>query len=138
MTTIKLKRIIASAIEAHDKDAMTRDDRPTGNQVSACKLAQEDEEKCGGARVSKVQRVSLPARAFEGRLLQSSEANAAALKAFADGEVKADPEGDHWDDLDARDADDPLMVSEYISEIFDYMRSAEVSLSIFLYSFTIS
>ena len=86
----------------------------------------------------KVQRVSLPARAFEGWLLQSSEANAAALKVFADGEVEADPEGDHWDNLDARDADDPLMVSEYISEIFDYMRSAEVSLSIFLYSFTIS
>ena len=97
MTTIKSKRIIASTIEAHDKDAMTRDDRLTGNQVSACKLAQEDEEKCGGARVSKVQRVSSPARAFEGRLLQSSE----ALKAFADGEVEADPEGDHWDDLDA-------------------------------------
>ena len=104
----------------------------------ACKLAQEDEEKCGGACVSKVQRVSLPAQTFEGWLLQSSEANAAALKAFTDGEVEADPEGDHWDDLDAQDADDPLMVSEYVSEIFDYMRSAEVSLSIFLYSFTIS
>ena len=138
MTTIKSKWIITSTIEAHDKDTVTRDDQPTGNQVSACKLAQEDEEKCGGARVSKMQRVSLPARAFEGRLLQSSEANAASLKVFADGEVVADPIGNHWDDLDARDADDPLMVSEYVSEIFDYMRSAEVSLSIFLYSFAIS
>ena len=138
MTTIKSKRIITSAIEAHDKDTMTRDNQPTGNQVLACKLAQEDEEKCGGARVLKVQRVLSPARAFEGRLLQSSEANAAALKAFTDSEVEADPKGDHWDNLDARDADDPLMVSKYVSEIFDYMRSAEVSLSIFLYSFAIS
>ena len=88
--------------------------------------------------MSKVQRVLSPARAFEGWLLQSSEANAAALKVFTDGEVEADPKGDHWDDLDAQDADDPLMVSEYVSEIFDYMRSAEVSLSIFLYSFMIS
>ena len=51
--------------------------------------------------MSKMQRVSLPARAFEGGLLQSSEANAAALKVFTDGEVEADPEGNHWDDLDA-------------------------------------
>ena len=137
MTTIKLKWIIASAIEAHNKDTMTRDDQPTGNQVLACKLTQEDEEKCGGAHVLKVQRVSSPARAFEEWLLQSSEANAVALKAFTDSEVEADPKGDHWDDLDARDADDPLMVSKYISEIFGYMRSAEVSLSIFLYSFMI-
>ena len=33
---------------------------------------------------------------------------------------EADPDGDQWDDLDAEDADDPLMVSEYIDEIFTY------------------
>jgi G2/mitotic-specific cyclin 2 len=31
-----------------------------------------------------------------------------------------------WDDLDAADANDPLMVSEYVIEIFDYMRELEV------------
>jgi G2/mitotic-specific cyclin 1/2 len=36
-------------------------------------------------------------------------------------EVKQD-----WDDLDAVDANDPLMVSEYVVEIFDYMRELEV------------
>ena len=30
---------------------------------------------------------------------------------------EADPDGDQWDDLDAEDADDPLMVSEYVDEI---------------------
>src|ERR1700737_649792 len=30
-----------------------------------------------------------------------------------------------WDDLDAVDANDPLMVSEYVVEIFDYMRELE-------------
>lgn len=31
-----------------------------------------------------------------------------------------------WDDLDAEDADDPLMVSEYVVDIFQYMRQLEV------------
>jgi G2/mitotic-specific cyclin 2 len=31
-----------------------------------------------------------------------------------------------WDDLDAADVHDPSMVSEYVNEIFDYMRELEV------------
>lgn len=33
---------------------------------------------------------------------------------------------DGWDDLDADDSADPLMVSEYVEEIFDYLRELEV------------
>ena len=40
---------------------------------------------------------------------------------------EADPEGDQWDDLDAEDTDDPLMVSEYVHEIFSYLKEVEVS-----------
>jgi G2/mitotic-specific cyclin 1/2 len=40
---------------------------------------------------------------------------------------EADPDGDQWDDLDAEDADDPLMVSEYVDEIFAYLKEVEVS-----------
>ena len=40
---------------------------------------------------------------------------------------EADPDGDQWDDLDAEDADDPLMVSEYVDEIFTYLKEVEVS-----------
>lgn len=32
-----------------------------------------------------------------------------------------------WDDLDAGEADDPLMVSEYVIEIYDYLKELEVS-----------
>jgi hypothetical protein len=32
-----------------------------------------------------------------------------------------------WDDLDAEDSGDPLMVSEYVEEIFCYMRKLEVN-----------
>jgi G2/mitotic-specific cyclin 2 len=42
-------------------------------------------------------------------------------------EVEADPNGTEWEDLDAEDADDPMMVSEYVNEIFDYLKVAEVS-----------
>jgi hypothetical protein len=31
-----------------------------------------------------------------------------------------------WEDLDAEDADDPLMVAEYVNEIFDYMKDLEM------------
>jgi G2/mitotic-specific cyclin 2 len=38
---------------------------------------------------------------------------------------KVEPKQD-WDDLDAADVNDPLMVSDYVVEIFDYMRELEV------------
>lgn len=31
-----------------------------------------------------------------------------------------------WEDLDAGDEDDPLMVTEYVTEVYDYMRQLEV------------
>ncbi|KAG2142232.1 uncharacterized protein EDB93DRAFT_1252293 [Suillus bovinus] len=39
---------------------------------------------------------------------------------------EADPDGDKWDDLGVEDFDDPLMVSEYVVEIFKYMKQAEL------------
>jgi hypothetical protein len=54
---------------------------------------------------------------------------AASPDAAIDSEPEADPNGDEWEDLDADDGDDPLMVSEYVIEILDYMRSVEVSAS---------
>jgi hypothetical protein len=34
------------------------------------------------------------------------------------------------EDLDAEDADDPMMVSEYVTEIFDYLKIVKVRLSV--------
>jgi hypothetical protein len=31
-----------------------------------------------------------------------------------------------WDDLDAGDEEDPLMVTEYVHEVYDYLREVEV------------
>jgi G2/mitotic-specific cyclin 1/2 len=44
----------------------------------------------------------------------------------ADGIPEADPDGEEWDDLDAGDSEDLLMVSEYVVDIFKYMRQTEV------------
>jgi G2/mitotic-specific cyclin 2 len=46
-------------------------------------------------------------------------------------EVEADPDGPDWEDLDAEDADDPMMVSEYVIEIFDHLKVVEVRFSRF-------
>jgi len=41
-------------------------------------------------------------------------------------EAEADPNGAEWEDLDAEDADDPMMVSEYVNDIFEYLKAVEV------------
>ena len=41
-------------------------------------------------------------------------------------DVEADPNRPDWKDLDAEDANDPMMVSEYVTEIFDYLKVVEV------------
>ena len=50
---------------------------------------------------------------------------AAEMEAFAKM-PEADPESSSWDDLDADDTDDPLMVSEYVQDIFRYLKQVEV------------
>jgi hypothetical protein len=49
----------------------------------------------------------------------------AEMKAFAEL-PEADPESSPWDDLDAVDTNDPLMVSEYVEDIFQYLKHIEV------------
>nr|GAT48507.1 predicted protein [Mycena chlorophos] len=70
--------------------------------------------------------------ALEAARLQAEEdAIAARIKAeidaYANGEPEADPETSPWEDLDAQDADDPAMVSEYVVDIFKYLKQVELS-----------
>ncbi|KAF8555822.1 A/B/D/E cyclin [Imleria badia] len=62
----------------------------------------------------------------EARLFEEQEDHDAKVAAAIDSEPEADPNGDEWDDLDAEDGDDPLMVSEYVTEIFEYMKKVEL------------
>ncbi|KAJ1787985.1 G2/mitotic-specific cyclin, partial [Coemansia sp. RSA 2399] len=72
-------------------------------------------------------KIARPAKAFSASV-RSINGPAAfdleAAKAKADTK-KESAEVCDWDDIDAEDVDDPLMVSEYISEIIDYMRDLE-------------
>jgi G2/mitotic-specific cyclin 2 len=70
-------------------------------------------------------------------LTQKSNARVAPARRRVD-EVSAEPEAPRkkqkvevspkpdWDDLDAVDANDPLMVSDYVVEIFNYLKELEV------------
>lgn len=55
---------------------------------------------------------------LDGMRTAYEEQVAADLEALADAEPRVDPEGDEWADLDAEDADNLLMVSEYMSKSF--------------------
>jgi G2/mitotic-specific cyclin 1/2 len=92
---------------------------------------EEDEEE--EQRVFKKRRTSSDAPEPESKVEEEEEDVEAALEARLGAEMRAfakqeeaDPE-EGWDDLDAEDGDDPLMVSEYVVEIFQYMRQLEVS-----------
>lgn len=50
-------------------------------------------------------------------------------------EENSEAEVTGWDDLDAKDADDPYMVSEYVVEIFQYLSQCEVIGRHTLYSY---
>ncbi|KAJ3023349.1 UNVERIFIED_CONTAM: G2/mitotic-specific cyclin [Siphonaria sp. JEL0065] len=66
---------------------------------------------------------------------QSSETGVEAKETTTPAEVLiAEPKGQtvaapvqDWDDLDADDACDPMMLSEYVVEIFEYMKQLEVN-----------
>ncbi|KAF7349261.1 hypothetical protein MSAN_01715600 [Mycena sanguinolenta] len=72
-----------------------------------------------------------PAALEEARLQAEEELIAARiaaeLEAYANDEPEADPETSPWDDLDADDADDPVMVSEYVVDIFKYLKQLELT-----------
>lgn len=93
-------------------------------------LADEEEEPLHKKRrTSSIPPEEDPRVIEEARLQDQEEVHHARLmaeiEAFAN-EEEADPETSNWDDLDADDSDDPLMVSEYVQEIFEYLKQVEV------------
>lgn len=91
-------------------------------------LGEVDEEE--SRRVSKKRRTSsdLPEEAEVAAHLPPEEVEQGPVaRPRRSATPEADPDGDQWDDLDAEDADDPLMVSEYVHEIFAYLQEVEVS-----------
>ncbi|KAG2132710.1 cyclin-like protein [Suillus bovinus] len=88
-------------------------------------LKTEVHEEVQDDRVFKKRRTSSDAPETDIDEQAQHEAEVAAVL-DVDVAPEADPDGDEWDDLDAEDADDPLMVSEYVVEIFKYMKQTEL------------
>ncbi|KAG5645505.1 hypothetical protein DXG03_005915 [Asterophora parasitica] len=119
------KENVAAAVRPTHRRTSTR------SVTAAQRQATEDAEN---SRVFKKRRTSSeapegdPAATEEARQLaeevESATKLAAEIEAYAE-EPEADPEDSQWDDLDADDADDPLMVSEYVVEIFNYLKGIE-------------
>ncbi|KAG6816430.1 hypothetical protein H0H87_006092 [Tephrocybe sp. NHM501043] len=98
-------------------------------------MSQRQGEDAESSRVFKKRRTSSeapeedPAAAEEAHQLNEELAAArlaAEIEAYAE-EPEADPEGSQWDDLDADDADEPGMISEYVVDIFNYLKQIEIT-----------
>ncbi|KAF8886532.1 cyclin-like protein [Infundibulicybe gibba] len=108
--------------------------RMSSRSMTAAQRQVDDDIEAG--RVVKKQRTSSdppeedPEAVEEARLRAEEEAAIASIQqeveAFAE-EEEADPENSAWEDLDAEDVDDPLMVSEYVVEIFNYLKEVELT-----------
>ena len=108
----------ATSVQA-TASASTTAQRPIKRSASGTFSTRESQEPIvdsKGTRISK--RVKVEAR------LEFEEEFEVAPKS----EVEP-PKDAGWEDLDKDDFDDPLMVAEYVNEIFDYMKSLEVSRS---------
>ncbi|KAJ3732635.1 cyclin-like protein [Lentinula guzmanii] len=89
---------------------------------------QEPDEDLEAERVLKKARTSsdAPEDAVQEQWAGHHEVNELDVLEEEDEEAEADPSGSDWDDLDQDDGDDPAMVSEYVVEIFEYLKQTEV------------
>ena len=107
---------------------------PENNQRVSIHTVRQPEDEAESSRVFKKRRTSSDApNEVEGEQpVDESEIAAARiaaeLESCIDLEPEADPDGDQWEDLDADDNDDPLMVSEYVVDIFKYLKEIEVKI----------
>lgn len=123
------------------EDQVPREPRRTNSRRQLASRSRPVEEDAGENRVFKKRRTSSEApadsEATEQAQLQAEQDALTAriedeLAAFVE-ESEADPEGSNWEDLDAEDAEDPLMVSEYVVEVFEYYKQIEVRIVWLLY-----
>lgn len=127
-TTRRATRGVAVSSQIHPLEEVKEDikeeakNAPIYVQPREAKMAVEDD------RVFKKRRTSSDVpddvKSFDE---QDQHEVAQALELGVESEPEANPDGDDWEDLDADDADDPLMVSEYVVEIFHYMKQIELT-----------
>ena len=142
--------------ETHDDNAMIIDpplipapsqERPLfRRQTRSSRSKPQVDEDLEDGRVFKKRRTSSeppedPVAAEEARLQAERARIASRVNDLLDSyveEPEADPDGDAWQDLDEEDAEDPLMVSEYVGDVFEYYKEIEVRLSTSVYLYNLN
>ncbi|KAG5637176.1 hypothetical protein H0H81_005475 [Sphagnurus paluster] len=127
--TVRKSLVPREAVAAAPRRSDGQRRTSTRSTTAAQRQAVEDAE---ASRVFKKRRTSseAPEDAVVAEEFEAEQDATARLYAEIDAyaeEQEADPEGSQWDDLDADDADDPLMVSEYVNEIFGYLKQIELT-----------
>lgn len=79
------------------------------------------------AREHKRVKVDSPPLADKEAAAKIATADVASRHEVESQDVASVAKDEGWEDLDAEDADDPLMVAEYVNEIFDYMKDLEMT-----------
>lgn len=126
------RRFTAARLAAHNQQntqaTTSRSQAAATRRAPPRHIPKQDIDEAEAGRAFKKRRTSsdTPEEAVQAEVEVQDEVKVEA------GEQEADPQGDHWDDLDAEDVDDPLMVSEYVVEIFDYLKRVEVGYLIFI------
>jgi G2/mitotic-specific cyclin 2 len=157
-TTARVLEVVTETVEVRDENAMVVDPptqhtlpalairkslvpedqvppsrRPQGTNRRSHPREDDDPE---ASRVHKKRRTSseapeeyhLSPRAREQLARDAIAAKIEAELAAMENEEEADPNGDQWEDLDAEDGEDPMMVSEYVGEVFEYFKEIEVGI----------
>ena len=123
------KRLVAARAAAqlgHQPLAVNRANGTAHRRAAPRHVPKHDVDEAEAGRVYKKRRTSSVEPPEEDTRAEASEVERAVRL-----DDEANPEGDQWQDLDAEDADDPLMVSEYVVEIFEYLKKVEVRFSEF-------
>lgn len=126
-TTVAKKKVALTARPASKNVASTAPARQSSRRASANRSGVVKIEVEG--RLSKKPRTSEPEE-IEKENIRTEDADDEVMMESSKGKevekVKLKDGEQGWEDLDEGDEDDPLMVKEYVNEIYHYMRDLEV------------
>lgn len=138
------RRRRAEAEERHRAALEELEEAKLEEEQLEAELAMQRELEAQGGRVAKKARTSEPeyAKEFADEEDDFIEVDAGARVSKYETEVEPRPKDEGWEDLDVDDDEDPLMVSAYVVEVYEYLRELEVrpllSPLFFAYSPTLS
>ncbi|KAI3636488.1 hypothetical protein MIR68_005840, partial [Amoeboaphelidium protococcarum] len=111
----KVTKTSTTAVQNNNKVLTSKVQVSATSVTSAAIQQKQPTKRRSSGRRKAVEKENATAKAGVSSAVHKEEVGAESKKRLAP----------HWDDLDAEDAGDPLMASEYVVEIFDYLREQE-------------